>query len=148
MIQGRSGPAGDLGDGVLGHPEPEEMTDLILLAIEARDTERSLGPPELLARRSGLGETLAGALGDQVALDFCEQREERRHDLGLNILLALNADLLLDGDEGDAFPGQCVEYGDDLAERSAKAGELADDQAVSGFEGAHQVIERAVETRR
>ena len=56
-------------------------------------------------------------------LDFGEQGKERRHDLGLDVLLALDSDLFLDGDEGNAFPGQCVEHGDDLAERSTEAGE-------------------------
>ena len=93
MIQGRPGDAGDLGNGVLGHPEAQEVTDFILLAVEARDTERSLGPAELLAGGPGLGETFTCALRDQVALDFGEQGEERRHDLGLDVLLALDADL-------------------------------------------------------
>ena len=38
--------------------------------------------------------------------------------------------------------------GDNLAERSAEAGELADDQAVSEFESAHQVIKPSALGRR
>ena len=48
------------------------------------------------------------------------------HDLGLDVLLALDADLFLDSDEGDAFLGQRVEHGDDLAEGAPEPGELAD----------------------
>ena len=36
-----------------------------------------LRPVAAAARGPGLGEALAGALGDQVALDLGEQREER-----------------------------------------------------------------------
>ena len=35
VIQGRPGHAGDLGNGVLGDAEPEEVTDFILLAVRA-----------------------------------------------------------------------------------------------------------------
>ena len=56
-------------------------------------------PASLLdARASGprtwaLGEALAGALGDEVALDLSEQREEGGHDFGLDVTLALDADV-------------------------------------------------------
>ena len=148
MIQGRPGDAADLGNGVLGDSEPEEMTDLILLVAEVRDTQRPFGPAGLLAGQPGLGQALANSFGVQVEFDFGKQREERRHDLGLDVLLGLDMDLFLDGDESDAFPGQRVKHGDDLAEQTAEPGELADNQATSEFESAHQVIEPAALGRR
>ena len=64
------------------------------------------GRPSLRARGPGLGEALAGALGDQVALDLGEQREQRGHDLGLDVALTLDADVLLQRHEGDAGLGE------------------------------------------
>ena len=48
-----------------------------------------LFPPELAARGPGLGEALAGAFGDQVALDLGEQRQQRGHDLIAFVLVVL-----------------------------------------------------------
>ena len=59
------------------------------------DAQRALRAAELPARGPGPGEALAGPLGDQVALDLGEQREERGHHLGLDVLLALDPDVLL-----------------------------------------------------
>ena len=42
-------------------------------------------------------------------------------------LLALDADVLLQGHEGDTCLGEGVEDGDDLTQRSAEPGEFADD---------------------
>ena len=56
----------------------------------------------MLDEEIGWGKARAGALGDQVALDLGEQREERGHDLGLDVALALDADVLLERHEGDA----------------------------------------------
>ena len=101
------------------------------------------GRPSFRPEARGLGETLAGAFGDQVPLDLGEQREERGHDLGLDVARALDADVLLERDEGDAGLGEGVEDGDDLTQRPAKPREFADDQAVSALEDAHQFIEPA-----
>ena len=78
---------------------------------------------------------------DQVALDLGEQRGERGHDLGLNVALALDADVLLQGHEGDSRLGEGVEDGDDLPQRSAEPGEFTDDQAVAGLQGARQFVQ-------
>ena len=72
------------------------------------------------------------AFRDQVALDFGERGEERRHDLDLDVLFTLDADLLLDGAEGVAFPGQRVEHRDGLAERAAESGEFTENEPVVG----------------
>ena len=61
--------------------------------------------------RTWPGQGLAGALGDQVALDLGEQREERGHDLRLDVALALDSDVLLERHEGDAGLGEGVEDG-------------------------------------
>ena len=95
--------------------------------------------PEALAQ----GEALAGALGDQVALDLGEQREERGHDLGLDVALALDADVLLQRHERDAGLGERVEDGHDLTQRPAEPGEFADDQVVAGLQGARQLVQPA-----
>ena len=74
------------------------------------------GATELAARGPGPGEALAGALRDQVALDLGEQREERGHDLGLDVALAVDADVLLERHEGDPGLGEGVEDGHDLTQ--------------------------------
>ena len=86
---------------VLGTPSSREAPDVVLLAVEPRDAQRAFRAPELPARGPGLGEALAGALGDQVALDLGEQREEGGHDFGLDVALAIDADVLLHRHEGD-----------------------------------------------
>ena len=93
-------------------------------------------------RGPGLREALAGALGDQVALDLGEQREERGHDLGLDVTLALDADVLLERHEGDARLGEGVEDGD-LPQRPTEPGEFADDQAVAVLERTASLLARA-----
>ena len=103
----------------------------------------SLSTPELPARGPGLDEALAGALGDQVAFDLGEQREEGGHDFGLDVVLALDADVLLHRHEGDARPGEAVENGDDLTQRPAEPGEFADDQTVAALEDVQQLVEPA-----
>ena len=93
--------------------------------------------PEALAR----ARPSRGALRDQVALDLGEQREQRRHDLRLDVLLALDPDVLLQRHEGDAAFGQRVKDGHDLPQRPAEPRELADDEAVAGLEDARQLVE-------
>ena len=68
--------------------------------VRAREYDRD--PFDVLDEEIGWGKARAGALGDQVALDLGEQREERGHDLGLDVALALDADVLLERHEGDA----------------------------------------------
>ena len=143
MVQGRPRHAGDLGNGALGDAETQEMADFMFLAVEARDTERSFGPSKLLTGRPGFDETFAGALRDQIAFDLGEQGKERGHDLAPYVLLALDVDLFLDGNEGDAFPGQRIKHGDDLTQRAAEPGKFTDDEPIAGLEGAHQVVEAA-----
>ena len=84
-----------------------------------------------------------GALGDEVTLDLGEQREERGHDLGLDVVLALDADVLLDRHEGDARLGKRIKDGDDLAQRSAEPGEFAHDKAITALQDAQQLVEPA-----
>ena len=57
-----------------------------------------------------------------------EQREEGGHDFGLDVALALDANVLLQRHEGDACLGEGVEDGDDLTQRPTEPGEFADDQ--------------------
>ncbi len=64
-----------------------------------------------------LPEALVGALGNQVTLDLGEQREEGGHDFGLDVALALDANVLLQRHEGDTCLGEGVEDGDDLTQR-------------------------------
>ena len=63
-------------------------------------------------------------------------------DLGLDVALALDADVLLQGHEGDARLGEGVEHGDDLTQRPAEPGEFADDQTVAGLQGVRQLVQR------
>ena len=81
----------------------------------------------------GLREALACAFGDEVTLDFGEQRKQSGHDLGLDVLLALETNALLDRNDRDARLYEAVKDGDDLAQRTPEPGEFADDRAVSAF---------------
>ena len=121
--------------------ESEALTDS--LARWAERTVLELRAPELPDRGPSLGEGLAGALGDQVALDLGEQREEGGHDFGLDVALALNVDVLLHRHEGDACRGEGVKDGDDLTRRPADPGEFADDLTVAALENVHQLVESA-----
>ena len=77
----------------------------------------------------------------KVALDLGEQREERGHDLRLDVALALDPDVLLERHEGDPSLGEGVEDGHDLTQRAAEPRELADDQAVAALQGIRQIVE-------
>ena len=84
---------------------------------------------ELPAQGPGPGEALAGALRDQVALDLGEQREERGHDLRLDVALALDPDVLLErvvyGRGVESTTGAVAVGGDRLlAARAAGRGDL------------------------
>ena len=76
----------------------------------------------------------------QVALDLGEQREERGHDLGLDVARALDANVLLERQATSAV-AEGVEDGDDLPPRPTEPGEFADDQPVAALEEVHQLVE-------
>src|SRR5207244_13484368 len=59
--------------------------------------------PSLPTRRS------SDLLGDQVALDLREQADQRDGHLGLKVLLTLQADRLLDGDQADPFVEELID---------------------------------------
>ena len=63
-------------------------------------------------------------------------------DLRLDVLLALDPDVLLQSHEGAAAFGQGVEDGHDLPQQPAEPRELADDEAVAGLEVARQLVDR------
>ena len=100
-------------------------------------------PSEPFGHPSLRPEALAGAFGYQVALDLGEQCEQRGHDLGLEVLLSLDADALLEGHKGDSRLAECIEDSDDLAQRSTEPGEFADDEAVAALEADDQLVEPA-----
>ena len=85
-------------------------------AVSRWPTSPTVGPVRVVCGRG------RDRWGDQVALDLGEQREERGHDLRLDVALALDADVLLQGHEGDARLGEGVEHGDDLTQRPAGPG--------------------------
>ena len=90
-----------------------------------------LGRPEALATRPGACQTLLGALHDQITFDLCKEPEEHDHRLGLEILLALESDGLLDRHKANALVDQAINDIQDLAEASAQARQLADDEPVA-----------------
>ena len=104
-------------------------------------------PSEPFGRPSLRPEALALARPSRVRseirspLDLGEQREQRGHDLGLDVALALDADVLLQRYEGDAGLGERVEDGDDLTQRPAEPREFADDEAVAALEAVEQLVE-------
>ncbi len=67
---------------------------------------------------------------DQIPLDLGEEPEQGDHHLGLHVLLSLEADRFLDGDEADLALHQLIDEPDHLPQAPAEAGQLADDQAV------------------
>ena len=82
-----------------------------------------------------------GALRDRLALHLGEQREEHGHDPRLDVVHALDPDVLRGHHEGDAGPGEGVPDGHDLPPPPAEPRELADDEAVAGLEDARQLVE-------
>ena len=70
----------------------QKRPDVVFPAIELRLSPRPLGPTEALAARPGARQTLLGPLHDQVTFDLGKEPEENDHRLGLEILLALEAD--------------------------------------------------------
>ena len=78
-----------------------------------------------------------GDLGDE---GYGDAELEEVTDL---VLLALDADVLLEGHQGDARLAECIEDGDDLAQRSTEPGEFGDDDAVAALEAADQFVEPA-----
>ena len=98
-----------------------------------RDTPSDpFGRPSFLPVDLALASHLTRAFGDQVALELGEQGEQRGHDLRLDVLFALDTDVLLDRDEGDGLLREGIEDGDDLTQRSAEPGQLGDDQLSPG----------------
>ena len=75
--------------------------------------------------------------------DLGEQGEEGGHDFGLDVALALDADILLHRHEGDACLGEGIEDGNDLTQRPTEPREFADDQTVAALEDVHQLVEPA-----
>ena len=73
-----------------------------------------------LSEVMGQGQPFTGPLGDEIAFDFGEQGKQGGHDLGLEILTVLEADFLLDGDEGDRCLGDCAD--DPLIMGSSRVG--------------------------
>ena len=86
----------------------------MILAIALFETPRS---------RTRRISSSTGALGDEITLDLGKQREERGHDVGVDVVLALDADV--DRHEGDARVGERIKDGDDLAQQSAEPGRLS-----------------------
>ncbi len=80
---------------------------------------------------SGAGQAFPGAFRDQVAFDLGEESEQGGHHLGLYVLLSLDAEILLDRDDGDPLLDQLIQQAHNLPEGAAEAGEFADDQAIA-----------------
>ena len=92
-----------------------------------RDTPNDpFGRPSFFPDDLAFAEGLRGfARRDEVSFDFGEQGEQgeqRGHDLGLEVLTALEADVLLNGDEGHRCLGDRIEEGDDPRRASARGG--------------------------
>ena len=83
----------------------------------------------------------AGEAVDGASAFVSSATAAQDHDLGLDVALALDADVLLERHEGDPGLGEGVEDGDDLAERPTEPGEFAHDQAVAALQDARQLVE-------
>ena len=71
-------------------PSLKEAPDLVPLAVDRGTPSEPFGRPSFRPQDLGPCEAVAGALGDQVALDPSEQHEEPSHDLRLDVALALD----------------------------------------------------------
>ena len=100
-------------------------------------------PDDLTERGRQLVDRLQEHAPQLSGVDLGEQREQSGHDLDLDVALALDADVPLQGHEGDARLGEGVEHGDDLTQRPAEPGEFADDQTVAGLQGVRQLVQPA-----
>ena len=101
VMQRRSGHASTSRDRALRPPALAESADVVLLSVEACHDVRPCRSSELPARASRLGASFAFAFGDQTALDLGGQCERRGHDLGLEILPALEMETALASVPGD-----------------------------------------------
>ena len=104
-----------------------------------------LGPAEPFPLGFGSGESFLGPFRDQVPLDLGKQSEQGDHDLGLQVLLAVELDGLLDGDEADLAMDQGLHDLDHLREAAAEPRQLADQQPVAGLERPQHFVDAALE---
>ena len=81
------------------------MEDLVFGRIQF-GFARALGAAQDLAFGPGGCQALLCSLGDQVPLYFGKQAEQGDHSLGLDVLLAGNLDIFLDGNEADVAADQ------------------------------------------
>ena len=91
------------------------------------------------------GEAFLGPFRDQVPLDLGKQSEQGDHHLGRQVLLAVELDRLLDGDEADLAPDQGLHDLDHLREAAAEPRQLADQQTVAGLERPQHFVDAALE---
>ena len=90
------------------------------------------------------GESFLGPFRDQVPLHLGEQSEQGDHDLGLQILLAVELDPLLDRDEADIAMDQSVHDLDHLTEATAEPRQLADQQAIAHLKPSQHLLDAAL----
>ena len=74
-----------------------------------------------------------------------KQSEQGDHHLGRQVLLAVELDRLLDGDEANLAPDQGLHDLDHLREAAAEPRQLADQQAVAGLERPQHFVDAALE---
>ena len=74
-----------------------------------------------------------------------KQSEQGDHHLGSQVLLAVELDRILDGDEADLAPDQGLHDLDHLREAAAEPRQLADQQAVAGLERPQHFVDAALE---
>ena len=145
MVEGGAGDVQDLGDRGLGDILAQQRPDVLLLAVEPGCSQGPLGPAEQFPLGFGSGESFLGPFRDQVPLDLGKQSEQGDHDLGLQVLLAVELDGLLDGDEADLAMDQGLHDLDHLREAAAEPRQLADQQAVAGLERPQHFVDAALE---
>src|SRR5438552_3725029 len=79
------------------------------------------GSPRQPSLRSGRGQALFGALNNQIPFDLCEETEHGDHHLGLDVLGAVEPNVLLDGHELHTFLDEAVHQLDDLPHTPAQS---------------------------
>lgn len=99
----------------------QEALNLAFPARKLRCPEDTLGPPWQAPLGSGCSQSLFGALRNQIPFDLCEQTKHGDHHLGLDVLVAVKLNVLLDGHELHTLPDETVHQLDDLGPHSDPA---------------------------
>jgi len=131
----------DPGDRRLRSALRQIVFDFGFAAVEFGSAERSFRTAQQFPGSPRLGQAFLRPLGNKIPFDLGEQREQSDHHFCWNILSPVDPDVLFHGPEPDRPFSHGIEQGDDLSDRAAEAGKLADQNQIAGSHGSQQAVE-------